>query len=321
MKYKTILLACLGIAALGASQLARADAWPSRPITLLVPWAAGGSTDTIARILGEDLSQRLKTTIVVENKPGAGGTIGSSLLARSRPDGYTFMLGVSGDQVNAEFMYPSLNYSPSKDIAPVSSVAREAIIIAANPKLSAGTAQDPLALARKQELTYATSGVGSTGHLTGELLKQRAQLQLNAVPYKGNAPAITDAIAGHVDLVIVSPAAVVEHIKSGSLKALAVTSPSRIPQLPDVPTLKESGYDVEVNTWYMMVAPAKTPDDIVRRMSEAVRASVGSPAVQTRIAQLAALPQGSTPEELAALLKRERAIWGKVIRDAKISTQ
>jgi len=321
MKYKKILFACLGLAALGASPLAQADAWPSRPITLLVPWAAGGSTDTIARILGEDLSQRLNTTVVVENKPGAGGTIGSSQLARSRPDGYTFMLGVSGDQVNAEFMYPNLTYSPSKDIAPVSTVAREAILIAGNNKLPASTAQDLLALSRKKELTYATSGVGSTGHLTGELLRQRAQLQLTAVPYKGNAPAITDAIAGHVDLVIVSPAAVVEHIKTGSLKALAVTSPSRIPQLPDVPTLKESGYDIEVNTWYMMVAPAKTPADIVGRMSEAVRASVGSPAVQARIAQLAALPQGSTPEELAALLKSERATWGKVIRDAKISTQ
>ncbi|GAA5232186.1 tripartite tricarboxylate transporter substrate binding protein [Verticiella sediminum] len=321
MMYKLFASACIGLAALGSTPIASADTWPSRPIVLLVPWAPGGSSDTIARILGEDLSRRLNTTVVVENKPGAGGTIGSAQLARAKPDGYTFMLGVSGDQVNAEFLYPNLSYSPSKDIVPVSTVAREAILIAGNAKLPAAGPQDMLALAGKQELSFGTSGIGSTGHLAGELLKRRAHAQLNAIPYKGNAPAITDAIAGHVDMVIASPVAVVEHVRTGSLKALAVTSAERIEQLPDVPTLKESGYDIEVNTWYMVVAPAKTPQDIVERMSAAVRESVASPAVHARITQIGAIPQASTPQEMGALLKDERTVWGKLIQEAGISAQ
>jgi len=321
MNRKHLVIACLSFVAFGASLHTRADTWPDRPISLIVPWAAGGSTDTIARVLSEDLSRRLNTLIVVENKPGAGGTIGSSQLARAKPDGYTFMLGVSGDQINAQFMYANLNYRPSEDIVPVSTVARESIAIAGNMRLPVTDITSLLNLARQQPLDYGTSGIGSTGHLAGELLKRRTQTDLKAVPYKGAAPAITDAIAGHVDLVIASPATIIEHVKARNLRVFAVTSPVRIPQLPDVPTLKERGYDVEVDTWYMMMAPSQTPREIVTRMSEVVRASLTAPTVQARIVQLGATPQGSTPEELATLLKKERTTWGKVIQDAGLSAR
>ena len=300
---------------------AAAGAWPERPVTLIVPWAAGGSTDTLARILSQDLGRRLHTTVVVENRPGAGGTIGSSYVARSAGDGYTFLLGVSGDQVNAEFLYPKLQYSPEKDLAPVSLIAGEALVFAARKDFPADGVQQFIDAAKKGTVSFGTSGVGSTGHLAGELLNRKIGGSLQAVPYKGGAPAVTDTMAGHLDVVIVSPIAVAQQIKTGQLKGIATTSSARLPVLSSVPTFKESGIDLEVHTWYMLMAPAKTPADVIAQMNAALNEALADKDVESKIAELGAAAKGSSPAELAELLAQERKRWGGLINEAGLKAQ
>ena len=314
-------IALAGMAVFSATAACAVESWPTRPITLIVPWAAGGSTDTLARILGQDLGERLNTTIIIENKPGAGGTIGSMHVARSTPNGYTFLLGVSGDQINAEFLYPELQYSPSKDLVPVGLVASEALIISARPDLPAKSTQDIITRSKEQQVTFGTSGVGSTGHLAGELLNRATGAQLQAVPYKGGAPAVTDTMAGHLDLVIVSPIAVDQQIKGGQLKPIATTAAQRLDTLPDVPTLKEGGVDLEINTFYMMVAPSGTPPAIIEQMNQALGATLDNPEVKEKVRNLGAEPQSSTTEELRSLMSDERARWGALIESAGLAVQ
>lgn len=318
-KFSTAVI--FGMAFLTSGEAAYADNWPQRPITLVVPWAAGGSTDTLARIVSQDLGKQLNTTIIVENRPGAGGTIGSSHVAHAPGDGYTFLLGVSGDQVNAEYLYPKLNYSPEKDLAPVGLIAGEALVFAARRDLPINDVKSLIDASKKGTVTFGTSGIGSTGHLAGELFNRRVQGNLQAVPYKGGAPAVTDTMAGHLDLVIVSPIAVVQQIKTAQLKAIATTADKRLDTLPSVPTFKESGVDLEVNTWYMMVAPAKTPADIINQMNKALSNVLMKPEIKEKIAGLGAEAKTSTPAELATLLASERKRWADVIKTANLKAQ
>ncbi|MCK9511105.1 MAG: tripartite tricarboxylate transporter substrate binding protein [Pigmentiphaga sp.] len=317
---RNIFIAALCTLSSGTSIAAEAtERWPSQPITFVVPWAAGGSTDALARIVAEDVSGTLGVPVIVENRGGASGTIGASYVARAKPDGYTFMVDVSGGLINAEFLYGPLTYSPANDFAPVTLLAGEPIMIAANPKLPVANVKEMVERSKESELTFAVAGIGTTGHLSGELLAQHTGANLRVIPYKGSGPAVTDAIAGHTDLVIVSPMSVIPHAQTNRLKALAVTSAQRMPAAPDVPTLLESGYDVEIHTWYMVAAPAKTPASIITRMNEAIATALQKPDVISRIEALGSIPQASTPEELGELLTAERQKWGETIRKANIT--
>lgn len=236
-------------------------------------------------------------------------------------DGYTFLLGVSGDQVNAEFLYPKLQYSPEKDLAPVSLIAGEALVFAARKDFPADGVQQFIDAAKKGTVSFGTSGVGSTGHLAGELLNRKIGGSLQAVPYKGGAPAVTDTMAGHLDVVIVSPIAVAQQIKTGQLKGIATTSSARLPVLSSVPTFKESGIDLEVHTWYMLMAPTKTPADVIAQMNAALNEALADKEVESKIAELGAAAKGSSPAELAELLAQERKRWGGLINEAGLKAQ
>lgn len=317
---RVLSLAALTIAGLMATHtVAAAEDWPDSPITLIVPWAAGGSTDTLARILQEELESQLDATIVIENRAGAGGTIGSLFVSRSKPDGYTFLLGVSGDQIIAEYLYPELNYSPSKDLVPVGLVAQESLIISARPELAADNCQDWVKMAADEDTTFGTSGVGSTGHLAGEMINRIAGTKMQAIPYKGGAPAVIDTIGERLDTVIVSPIAVTQQIRAGQLKGLATTANQRLDTLPDIPTLKECGVDLDVYTWYMLVTTAGTDQDIIKSMNQALNNALNKEEVQKKIRELGAEPTSGTTAELAELMAAERQQWHELIKAQNIS--
>lgn len=256
--------------------------------------------------------------IVVENQAGAGGTIGSNYVANAKPDGYHFLLGVSGDQIIAEYLYPSLKYSPSKDLAPVGLVARESLIISGRPDLPANDCEEWIEAAKAEDTTFGTSGVGSTGHLAGEMINRIAGTKMQAIPYKGGAPAVIDTIGKRLDTVIVSPIAVIQQIRSGKLKGLATTSDSRLDTMPDVPTLQECGIDLDVFTWYMLITTQGTDKAIIDRMNKALNKTLATEKIQKKISDLGAEPTSSSPEELQKLLDQERKQWHKLIESEDI---
>jgi len=313
--------AALSFVSLITTNVVAAQDWPKRPITLIVPWAAGGSTDTLARILQDELENQLNATVVVENRAGAGGTIGSLFVSRSKPDGYTFLLGVSGDQIIAEYLYPELNYSPSKDLAPVGLVAQESLIISARPELPAENCQDWVKMAINEDTTFGTSGVGSTGHLAGEMINRIAGTNMQAIPYKGGAPAVIDTMGERLDTVIVSPIAVTQQIRAGQLKGLATTANQRLETLPDIPTLKECGVDLDVYTWYMLVTTAGTDQEIIESMNQALNNALDNQEIQKKIRELGAEATNSTTDELTELMAMERKQWRELIETQNISRE
>ena len=294
--------------------------WPEAPINLVVPWATGGSTDTLARILSDALSKVLDQTVIVENKAGAGGTIGAQVVARAKPDGYTFLLGVSGDQINAEFLHSKLNYSPREDLIPVALVASESVMMAANSKLGAKSPAELVKLARERDLTIATSGHGSNGHLSSMLLTQKAGIEATVVPYKGAAPAVNDTLAGHTHLVVGTPATLIQHVQSGSLSPIAVTTEKRIRSLPDVPTFKESGIDFTITTYYMVMAPKGTPESITSKLGEAIKQVLKEERLVEQVRSIGAEPEFVDAAQLAKMLSVERDKVGAVMKSLPPAT-
>jgi tripartite-type tricarboxylate transporter receptor subunit TctC len=321
MKLLFLVLASISTTLSLAPQAAFAQPYPSKPIRLIVPFPPGGATDIIGRTLAQKLSTQLGQTVIVDNKPGAGGTLGSAEAAKAAPDGYTLLLATTSTHSIAPSLYKNIAYSADKDFAPISEVATATNVLIVTPNLAAKDVAELvlLAKAKPDSLNYASSGNGTVVHLQSELFKQVAGVQLTHVPYKGTALAIPDLIGGQTHLMFDSIVSALPHIKGAKVRALAVTSTKRTALLPDVPTVIESGLPgYDVNTYFGLFAPSGTPRDIVLRLQKEAAAAVLSAEVRERFASQGAEAVGGTPEALSALIKSESVKWKRVIDAGQI---
>lgn len=310
----------VAIMAFGVAPAALAQAWPSKPVKILVGFAPGGAMDIVARTLGERMAASLGQPVVVENKPGAASNIAIRLLIDSPPDGYTVMLVANGLAANP-FLYTQQPFDPVQDVAPVSLVARLPVVIAANASSDLATLKKLVeaSKARPGSVNYATPGSGSTPHLAMELFARAAGISLTHVPYKGGAPAIADVLGGQLPLVAVNAVEVLPHVKAGKLRVLAALSAERVSTLPDTPTIAESGYPgFEASVWHAFIAPKGTPPAVIAKLNDAIGKALASPDVKERLAKLGAVTSPSTPAELGTLVRAEHERYGRLIRDANI---
>jgi tripartite-type tricarboxylate transporter receptor subunit TctC len=299
----------------------KAQNYPSKPIRLVVPFAPGGSSSIVARLLAEGMQRGLGQQIVIENKPGGGGNIAMQEVARADPDGYTLIIGHIGSFAVNPYIYDKLPYDVDRDFAAVSLLAKVPAIFVVYHEVPAKDLREFVALAKKHpgQLNYGSAGNGSAGHLAMEYLKQTTGIELQHVPYKGTGPNVTDLIAGRTQASSAGTPPLMPHVKSGKLRVIAVGNAKRLASLPDVPTVAEQGYPgFETSQWYGLNAPAKTPEAIIRRLSEEAAKAMKTPLVAERFAVDDAEPIGSTPAEYAAFIKQEQARWSKVVRAAKI---
>jgi tripartite-type tricarboxylate transporter receptor subunit TctC len=316
MKHSLIKALFGGVILSTAFSVAADDIYPSKTIKWVVPFTPGGAMDTMARTLGDKMSQSMKQPIVIENRPGAGGVIGSTMVAKSEPDGYTMMIVSIGHAVNPS-LYSRLSYDPIKDFEPVSLVGVVPNVLVVNPSVKANNVSELVALAKQQpgKLTFASAGSGTTIHLAGELFASMANIDILHVPYKGSAPAVTDLMGRQVDMMFDSVSSAKPYIDSGRLKPLAVTTNKRSSVLPNVPTVAEAGIKgYELNGWYAVFVPTKTPQPIVNRLNEELVKALKQPEVKARFTQIGAEPVGSTPAELGQYLKSETAKWSEIVR-------
>ena len=317
----TRFLRMLGLAVLLTPGAALAQAYPSKPVRLVVPFAPGGTTDVLARLLGQKLSEGLGQQFVIDNRPGAGGNIGTELAARSPADGYTLVMSFDGTMAINPSVYRKLPFDAQKDLAPVASVAQVPLLIVVHPAVAAGSIAELVALAKAnpKRLNYSSAGHGSTGHLAGELFAARAGIEMVHVSYKGGGQAVQDLLGGQIQMVVTALPTVEGHLKGGKLRALAFTSAKRVPGAPEVPTLAESGFaGFDVLSWYGVLAPAGTPPEVVRRLNAQINAVLQAPDVRARLAALGAEPTGGTPEQFAATIGADTVRWAKVVSDAAI---
>ena len=312
------------IATFAAPALARAQApWvPTRPVRLVVPFAAGGSTDVAARLLAERMGEILGQSMVVENRSGSAGLIGSEHIARSAPDGYSLLMGATGVLTIAPHLYAQMPFQVERDLAPVSLAFASDMVISVTAALPARTLAELVALARARPgaLSYASSGAGATTHVATELFRLAADIDILHVPYRGSGPAMNDMVAGTVQIMVDQIAGSIGQIRDGRIRALAVTGAARHALLPDVPTVGEAGLPgAQCSSWGAIMAPGGTAAPIIARLNAALRETVGQPALRTRMANAGADPASSSPEELAAFIRSETAKWGRVVREARIT--
>ena len=299
--------------------LAAAQAhWPAKPVRIVVPFAAGGTTDIAARVVGEQLGQVLKQAFVIDNKAGAGGNVGATEVARAAPDGYTFLMGTPGTQAINQFLYPKMPYDTARDFTPVSFVVRVPNVLVVHPGVGARTIAEFIATAqaRPGALSYGSPGNGSTGHLSSELFKSRAQVFAVHIPYRGSGPMLLDLMAGQIQMAIDNLPSAMPHIRSGKLVALGVTSTTRNAQLPDVPTIASVLPDYAAESWFVLMAPAGTPAAIVNHMSAEVDRILKKPEIVERFRGLGAEPVGGTPEQLGQFITVETKKWQQVVKDS-----
>ena len=311
-----------GLAVLAATfAAAQAQNWPSQNIRIVVPFPPGGSTDVLARRLAEGLRERLGQTVVVENRPGAGGTIGSEFVAKSAPDGYTLLMGVTGSHGVAPSLYPKLGYQPLRDFAPISLLVSAPLVLVVNPEVPAKTLKEFIALAKKEPdtLTYGTPGNGTSMHLTGVTFDLQAGTKLVHVPYKGSAGALTDLLSGQIKTMFGDLLVVLPQIRAGKINALAVTSKTRNPLLPDVPTMAEAGLPgFEVLSWQGLFAPAGTPPAVVDRLGKEVRAVMESKDVKDFFAAQGFEVGATTPAEFTSFVGSEIKRWGEIVKAGNV---
>ena len=308
------LLAALPFFSL-APAAALAAAWPERPITIVVPAAAGGTTDIAARVLAEKMGKDLGTSVVVENKGGGGGSIGTAQVARARPDGYTLLMGNIGPVAINFSLYKQLSYKESdlRGITNVISVPNILVVHADSPVRSV---RELVELARTRRLNVSTSGVGQSPHMSSEMFRQKAGIEVTLVPFPGAAPAVTALLGQQVDYMIDNLPSSLPHIRSGKFRALAITSATRSAQLPEVPTMAEAGVPMQVTAWFGLLAPAGTSPEIIHRIQQEVAKSLSTPAVRDRMMAQGADPVGNTPDQFAALIRAEHIKWAKVVKDS-----
>ena len=307
--------------ALAVCATAWAQTYPTRPIKLVVAFTPGGTTDIIARVLAEAAGGRLGQQIIVENRPGAGGNLGTEAVARAAPDGYTLTLCTIGTCAMNAAIYPSMPYDVERDFAPVVLAASVSNVLTVNPAVPAQTVKELVALAKNKPgtLTYGSTGYGSSPHFAGELLKAQAGVEITHVTYKGSAPAIIDLRGGQIDVFFDNAPSILPHIKAGAVRALATTGAKRSKQLPNVPTMQEAGYPgFVIQPWWGVLAPAKTPPAIVAKLNEAFNGALRDPSVIKRFEEVDLDPAGGTPDQLHALIVSETAKWGKLARSRNI---
>lgn len=315
----TALAACAVLA--GGAAAHADDAFPSRPSRLVVPYTPGGNTDLLGRVVAQGLSQAWGQSVVVENKPGAAGTIGVEMVAKAKPDGYTTVLGSFGNILVARSLYKNLGYVPTKDLEPVALLAMPPVVLVANERLPFSDVKGLIDYAKSHpgELNYGSSGNGSSNHLFGELFASMAGIKLTHVPYKGSGPSVADTIAGQIQLNFAPFPLVREHIRSGKLKALAVTSAKRSPVLPDVPTVAEAGLPgYEAVGWFGLMAPAGTPPAILERINRDVNRVLTSPAVRENLMSEGAEPAGGSVEDARKSIAEGERKWGQLVEQLNI---
>ena len=319
MKPSRIRAAVLSAALLALPQLAAAQEWPSKAVKIVVPFAPGGGSDFIARYVARRLSEELKQPFIVENKPGAGGNIGTEQGIKSPPDGYTLTLIASSYTVNASVY--KLNFDPINDITPIIQVSQGPLVIVVNPKVPAKDLKELVALAKAKpdEVNYASSGPGSIVHAASELFNMTAGTKMTHVPYKGSGPALTDTIAGQTQVFFSSASTAVPHIAGGKLRAVAVTTKKRIPALPDVPTVAEQGIaNYDVTLWHGLIGPKGMPPEVVAKVNAAVTRALKLKETEEQLKNDGVAPAGGSPQQFADTIKREIDSWAKVVKAANI---
>jgi tripartite-type tricarboxylate transporter receptor subunit TctC len=315
--------ALIALAALAAAPFAAAQAWPDHPVRFVVPYPPGGGTDVIARIVQERFTTLLGQAVVIENRGGAAGSIGTDVVAKSPPDGYTVLFTLSSHTINPA-IYPKLPFNTAKDFEPVGTVASLPQILVANLQLPANNIAELIALAKAKPdgLSFASVGNGSPGHLAGALFNLRAGIRITHVPYRGGGPAVTDVMGGQLPLLWVSIPAAANFVKTGKLKALAVSTTKRSAAFPDVPTMQEAGVpDFDVDSWYAMFVPAKTPKPIIDKLNQALNTIVKEPEIREKLLAQGAEGVGGTPQALGKVVETELVKWAKLAREASISVE
>lgn len=300
------------------------DAWPAKPIRLVVPFTPGGVTDTSGRLIAEELGKRLKQQVVVDNKPGASGNIGTALVKSAPPDGYTLVLGFDGTMVINPHVFSKLPFDTLKDFAPIGKIGNATLILVAHPDVPAKTLGEVIALSKSRPggLSFGTSGTGGTPHIAGELLKMRTGANLTHVPYKGGGQAMTDVLGGQIPLVYTAVAGAHGHVKSGKLRAVAVSSAQRTSALPDVPTFIEAGVpDFVVDSWVGLLAPASTPAPVVARLNAELNAVLADPAVREKLRVMGIEASPGSAEHFRDEIRRDLARYGPVVKAAGISVE
>jgi tripartite-type tricarboxylate transporter receptor subunit TctC len=314
---RSLIASAASLVVVGRS--ASAQTWPSHSIIAVVPFPPSGNVDITARLVGGPVSATLGQQMVVENRPGAGGNIGNEVVARAAPDGYTLLFTQGGIAVN-QFLYKHLKYDAARDFAPVSLLVLVPNVIVVPASSPAKTMQEFIAYAKTKKLLYASAGNGTSSHLSGELLKRRLGVEMSHVPYRGTMPAVTDMIAGRVDVTCDNVSALLPQIKSGALRALAVTTPEPLAVLPDVPTMDASGIkNFKSSGWTAVFAPAKTPAEIVEKINRALVSAIRQPDVSKTMEQVGNVVVGSSPDELRKFVKDESDTWGPIIKEANIT--
>jgi tripartite-type tricarboxylate transporter receptor subunit TctC len=319
-----LLGALAAAAALALGTAAQAQSYPAKPIRLVVPFTPGGVTDTSGRLIAEQLSKRLGQQVIVDNKPGASGNIGTQMVASAEPDGYTLLLGFDGTMVINPHVFPKVGFDTVKDFAPIGKIGDAVLILVSHPGFAAKSLKDVIALSKTQPggLSYGTSGTGGTPHIAGELLKLRTGANLTHIPYKGGGQAMTDVLGGNIPLVYTAIAGAIPHVKSGKLHAVAVSSAKRASSLPEVPTFIENGLpDFEINSWVALLAPAKTPKAIVDKLNAELNAVLSDPEVRERLNGMGISATPGTPDKFGDEIKRDLARYGQVVKAANIKAE
>ncbi len=317
------MLACIGLctATIAAAQPKSGSAFPTRPVRIIVPYAPGGGLDFIARLVSQPLNERWGVPVIVDNRPGASGMVGSSIVAKATPDGYTLAM-ISVEFITAPLVYRKSPYDTLKDFTGVVQTASQSYLLVVHPSVPARSVRELVAVSKTSRLNWTSSGLGGMGHLSGELLKRMTGVEMLYVNYKGTGPALIDTLAGNVHVMIVNPLPAVPHIKAGRLRLLASTDAKRIGTMPEVPTITESGVPgFSTNGWNGMLVPAGTPRDIIRALNEAVAGIIRSPAASERIIAGGAEPAGGTPEELNAMMVADHKRWSEIVRTMKIDAE
>jgi tripartite-type tricarboxylate transporter receptor subunit TctC len=316
------MAAAIAAPSIVASRALGAD-WPLRMVRIVVPFPPGGSTDITARLVGNRLQEMWGQTVVIENKPGAGGNIASDMVAHSDPDGYTVFIVGPGLATN-QFLYPSLSYDPVGDFAPVTLLITQPNVMCVPNSKPAKSVKEFIAYCNdnRGKVTYASSGNGTTLHLSGELFKRLANVEMTHIPYRGGALAINDLLPGRVDVSFDNMPSIIGHVRAGAVRALAVTTKERVPVVPDLPTIAEAGVPgFDVSSWFGFFVPVRTPEEIIAKLNADTNAALAHPSVKSRFDDLGATPRGTTPGQFAAFLKSEIDKWGPVIRDARIKVE
>ncbi len=319
MLKKILFTLCVALVGIAPAQAA----WPDRTVTLIVPWAPGGSTDILARLLADYLTRSLGQTVIVDNKAGASGNIGSNLVAKAKPDGYTLLVGSMSTHAMNQALFASMPFEPVDDFTPISLVAFVTNTLVINPKIPVNNVAELIAYAKAnpKKLNFASAGAGSTNHISAVLFELAAGIQMTHIPYKGGAPAVLDTVTGQTEVLFGAGTQTLPHVKSGKLKLLAVTESARSPQLPDTPTVAETLPGYELAVWYGAFGPKDLPKDITERLNTEINRIVALPEVRSKMAAIGVEVVSSTPESFAKTLQQDAAKYTKLIRELKITAE